>query len=69
MNQDDARNYMMALHAIVGFVPPMMMGLLVSNPIAVIIQAVANGQLRLVGADAQQQSGEAGPAKPKLVEG
>ena len=59
MTRDDARSFLMALNGIMPYVPPMLMTQITANPVARLIEQVANHDA------AQAQTGEAGPPQER----
>lgn len=47
MTQEDARNFIMALNSIGGYVPPIQFQVLTNNPVIKAIEAMANGHIHL----------------------
>jgi hypothetical protein len=67
MNQTDARNFILALNNIAGYVPPMLMGMLTSNPLCRLIEQVANPPMtgEQQGEQQGEQTNNATPERPK----
>lgn len=67
INQNDARNFLLTLNSIAGYVPPLQFQAVVNNPVAMTLQNVANGFLELTVKTEEPKTGEAGPVGPHLV--
>lgn len=63
MNQNDARNFIMALNNCAQYVPPMVMAQLTGNPMSKYIEAIANNG---VVAPKEVSGGEVGATAPRV---
>jgi hypothetical protein len=67
MNPTDARNLIIALNNISGYVPPMLMSQVMSNPICRVLEQVANHDASTAQTGAQQgeQTNNASTERPR----
>jgi hypothetical protein len=55
MNQTDARNFLLAINAVVGYVPPMLMAGVTNSPVARLIEQIANSPEQPQGEQTPQE--------------
>jgi hypothetical protein len=65
MNQSDARNFIIALNNIVGYVPPMLMAHVTGSPVCKLIEQIANTPDGAAGVAGEQQAQGVPVERPK----
>ena len=69
MNQQDARSFILALNAVVGYVPPMLMTQVTASPVCKLIEQIANSDQATQGGITGQVPPAERPNKPRAVDG